>query len=153
MENIIVPSWPGIHRDKPNIFFTSNEIDFTLHDQVKLADWITFTIEEEGYALNRIDYIFCTDEYLLKINQVHLQHDDYTDIITFPLEENPIVGEIYISVERVTENAASFGVAFEDELHRVMIHGILHLCGYEDHEEDDIQEIRAKEELYLQRLG
>jgi rRNA maturation RNase YbeY len=114
--------------------------------------WLTDAIEEEGYELGRIDYIFCSDEFLLDINRTHLQHEDYTDIITFPLEENPIVGEIYISIERVGENALAFNTAFEDELHRVMIHGVLHLCGYDDHEEDDIQEIRAKEEEYLARL-
>ncbi|MFZ1676116.1 MAG: rRNA maturation RNase YbeY [Saprospiraceae bacterium] len=149
MENIIVPSWPGIHREKPNIFFTTNEIDFDLPDPEGLVEWITDAIAEEGYELDRIDYIFCSDEFLLDINRTHLQHDDYTDIITFPLEENPIVGEIYISIDRVRENASSFHIAFEEELHRVMIHGVLHLCGYDDHEDDDIQEIRAKEEEYL----
>ncbi len=152
MENIIVPSWPGIHREKPNIFFTNNEIDFDLHDPERLVEWITDAIAAEGYELDRIDYILCSDEFLLDINRTHLQHDDYTDIITFPLEENPIVGEIYISLDRVRENASSFHITFEEELHRVMIHGVLHLCGYDDHEEDDIQEIRAKEEYYLRQL-
>ena len=152
MENIIVPSWPGIHRDNPSIFFTSHEIDFELIDSERIVVWLTDAIEEEGYELGRIDYIFCSDEFLLDINRTHLHHEDYTDIITFPLEENPIVGEIYISIKRVKENALEFNTAFEDELHRVMIHGVLHLCGYDDHEEDDIQEIRAKEEEYLARL-
>ncbi|HZV69718.1 MAG TPA: rRNA maturation RNase YbeY [Saprospiraceae bacterium] len=152
MENIIVPSWPGIHRENPGIFFTSNDIDFELNDTEVLVDWIAGAIEEEGYQLDRIDYVFCSDEFLLDINRTHLNHEDYTDIITFPLEENPIAGEIYISVDRVKENAASFHISFEEELHRVMIHGILHLCGYDDHEEEDIQEIRAKEEAYLKQL-
>ena len=152
MENIIVPSWPGIHREKPNIFFVSHDIDFELANPERIVIWLTEAIEAEGYELGRIDYIFCSDEFLLDINRRHLQHDDYTDIITFPLEENPIVGEIYISIERVRENASSFFTAFENELHRVMIHGVLHLCGYDDHEEDDIEEIRAKEEQYLALL-
>lgn len=152
MENIIVPSWPGIHREKPSIFFTSHEIEFDLSAQDRIVDWLTEVIEEEGFELGRIDYIFCSDEFLLDINRTHLQHDDYTDIITFPLEENPVTGEIYISIDRVRENAISFQTSFEDELHRVMIHGVLHLCGYDDHEEEDIQEIRAKEEDYLDRL-
>ncbi|MEP6647413.1 MAG: rRNA maturation RNase YbeY [Saprospiraceae bacterium] len=152
MENIIVPSWPGIHREKPSIFFASHDIDFHLRNQEATIDWIIAAIEEEGYTLNRIDYIFCSDEFLLDINRTHLKHDDYTDIITFPLEEDPISGEIYISIDRVKENASTFEVAFEHELHRVMIHGVLHLCGYDDHEDDDIQEIRMKEEHYLVRL-
>ena len=152
MENIIVPSWPGIHREKPNIFFTIHDIEFDLNDQDNLVDWLTDAILEEGYELDRIDYIFCSDDFLLEINRTHLQHDDYTDIITFPLEENPIAGEIYISIDRVKENAVAFQTKFEDELHRVMIHGVLHLCGYDDHEEEDIGEIRAKEEEFLKEL-
>ncbi len=123
-----------------------------MKDPELLAEWITAAIEEEDFTLGRIDYIFCSDDFLLDINRSHLDHDDYTDIITFPLEEDPVVGEIYISIERVRENAASFDTTFENELHRVMIHGVLHLCGYDDHEEDDIQEIRAKEEEYLNEL-
>ncbi len=152
MENIIVPSWPGIHREKPSVFFTTNEIEFQLKDPELIAEWITAAIEEEDFTLGRIDYIFCSDDFLLDINRSHLDHDDYTDIITFPLEEDPVVGEIYISIDRVRENASSFNTNFEDELHRVMIHGVLHLCGYDDHEEDDIEEIRAKEEDYLNEL-
>lgn len=152
MENIIVPAWPGIHRETPSIFFASHDIDFVLRNQDALIEWITSAIEEEGYGLNRIDYIFCSDEFLLDINRTHLQHDDYTDIITFPLEEDPVTGEIYISIDRVKENASTFDVPFEHELQRVMIHGVLHLCGYDDHEDDDIQEIRMKEEHYLERL-
>ena len=152
MENIIVPSWPGIHHEKPSVYFTNHDIDFVLGEQEKIADWIRETIEEEGFQLGRIDYIFCSDNYLLEINRKHLGHDDFTDIITFPLEENPVTGEIYISIDRVQENSISFQSDFEDELHRVMIHGVLHLCGYDDHEEDDIQEIRGKEEDSLDRL-
>ena len=153
MENIIVPSWPGIHHEKPSVYFTNHDIDFVLGEQEKIADWIRETIEEEGFQLGRIDYVFCSDNYLLEINRKHLGHDDFTDIITFPLEENPVTGEIYISIDRVRENSVSFQSGFEDELHRVMIHGVLHLCGYDDHEDDDIREIRDKEEDYLYRLG
>ena len=148
MENI-VPSWPGIHREEPSINFTSHEIDFRLADTKRHVSWIIDTVEAEGYIPGRIDFIFCDDDFLLDINRRHLGHDDYTDIITFPFEENPIVGEIYISIDRVKENAETFHVRFEDELRRVMIHGVLHLCGYDDHEEDDIEEIRRKEDEYL----
>lgn len=148
MENI-VPSWPGIHREEPGINFTSHDIDFELPDASRHAAWIIDTVEAEGYFPGRIDFIFCTDEFLLEINRRHLGHDDYTDIITFPYEEDPIVGEIYISIDRVKENAAAFGINFEEELRRVMVHGILHLCGYDDHEDEDIEEIRKKEDEYL----
>jgi len=92
VENIIVPSWPGIHHEKPSVYFTNHDIDFVLGEQEKIADWIRETIEEEGFQLGRIDYIFCSDNYLLEINRKHLGHDDFTDIITFPLEENPVTG-------------------------------------------------------------
>lgn len=148
MENI-VPSWPGIHHEKPEIHFTSHEIDFALAHENEIADWLHDAIEEEGFELGRIDYIFCSDEYLLEINRRHLDHDDYTDIITFPLDHDPLAGEIYISIDRVKENAHSFHTSFDNELHRVMIHGVLHLCGYDDHEVEDIEEIREKENYYL----
>ncbi|HQW03710.1 MAG TPA: rRNA maturation RNase YbeY, partial [Saprospiraceae bacterium] len=93
------------------------------------------------------------DEFLLEINRNHLDHDYYTDIITFPLNDNPLIAEIYISIDRVQENATGLNIPFEDELHRVMIHGVLHLCGYDDHEEEDIRVIRKKEEFYLKKLA
>ena len=150
MENIIVPSWPGIHREESGITFTIHDINFQLEHQTDLVAWLEYAIQQEEFELDHIDYIFCSDEFLLNINKEHLNHDDYTDIITFPLEEDPIVGEIYISVDRVRENAKSFDTPFETELRRVMIHGILHLCGYDDHEDDDIEEIRQKENYYLE---
>lgn len=148
MENI-VPSWPGIHRHEPSVNFASHNIDFKLKAEKRITAWVIETIEAEGYELDRIDFIFCSDDFLLDINRTHLHHDEYTDIITFPLEENPITGEIYISVDRVKENAASFQTSFDNELRRVMIHGVLHLCGYDDHEEGEIEEIREKEDKYL----
>jgi rRNA maturation RNase YbeY len=152
VENIIVPSWPGIHRETPHITFTAHEIDFRLPAQETLVAWLMNVIAEEGFETGLVEYIFCSDEFLLEINKEHLQHDDYTDIITFPLHEDPLTGEIYISVDRVKENAITFGNSFDDELHRVMVHGVLHLCGYDDHEEKDVKEIRAKEDEYLARL-
>ena len=147
-----MPSWPGIHRDKPAIHFTNHEIDFELADEEQHVTWMMNAIEAEGFDLDRIDFIFCSDEFLLKVNRQHLNHDDYTDIITFPFEENPIAGEIYISIDRVKENAKTFEIRFEEELRRVMIHGILHLCGYDDHDADDVEEIRAKEDNYLREF-
>lgn len=150
-----MPSWPGIHRHRPSVNFHTYEVDFKLPAKKRHTAWIIDAFEAEGFDLDRVDFIFCSDNYLLQINQTHLGHDDYTDIITFPFEENPVIGEIYISIERVRENADSFDMPFEEELRRVMIHGVLHLCGYDDHEEDDINEIRDKEEQYLEafRIG
>ena len=100
-----------------------------------------------------LNYVFCTDNYLLSINQQFLNHDTLTDIITFdlgePEEHNQITGEIYISVDRVRENAVKFGVTAEDELHRVIFHGMLHLCGFKDKKKQDSAIMRAKEEECL----
>lgn len=144
-----MPSWPGIRSDEEGINFTNHQIDFTLNNANQHIAWLIHAISEEGYNLQRVDFIFCADTYLLEINRSYLGHDYFTDIITFPFEENPILGEIYISIDRVKENADSFDIPFEEELRRVMIHGILHLCGYDDHEEPDIEEIRDKEDKYI----
>ena len=148
----IDPFWPEPEEEDTGIFFACHDVDLDITDPDGWSAWIQEAIDEEGYELTRIDYIFCSDEFLLEVNRTHLDHDFYTDIITFPLNPNPIVAEIYISVERVKENAQQFSKSFLDELHRVMIHGILHLCGYEDHEDLDVAMIRKKEEYYLKKL-
>ena len=148
----IDPYWPETDADESGIFFTCHDIELDLHDAESWADWIHEVLEDEGFELARVDYIFCSDEFLLEVNRTHLDHDFYTDIITFPLNSNPVMAEIYISIERVKENAASFFKSFDDELHRVMIHGILHLVGYDDHEEHDVEIIRKKEEEYVKRV-
>ena len=118
-----------------------------------LKKFLEDLIRLEGREIERVDFIFCSDEYLLKINREYLKHDDFTDIITFDLSEREgrLVSEIYISVERVRENAAHFGVGFEKELHRVMFHGLLHLCGYKDKSVEEVKVMRGKEEEYLQQ--
>jgi len=151
VENID-PFWPEAEANDTGIFFTCHDVDLDTLDADTWSTWIKEVIEEEGYELARIDYIFCSDEFLLEVNRTHLDHDFYTDIITFPLNPNPIIAEIYISLDRVRENATSYSVSFEDELMRVIIHGILHLCGYDDHEEADIAFIRKKEAYYLKKL-
>jgi rRNA maturation RNase YbeY len=151
VENL-VPDWPGVHREEPEINFTPHDVDFHLDQEDAIRSWLIAAIDAEGYDLQRIDFIFCSDDFLLEINRTYLQHDDYTDIITFPMEENPILGEIYISIDRVKENAATYGISFSEELRRVMVHGILHLCGYDDHEDEDIEEMRNKEAKYLALL-
>ena len=112
---------------------------------------IQLFIKEEK-PLHSIDIIFCSDEYLLEINKQHLQHDFYTDIITFDLSEslaNPIIGELYISVDRVRDNAALRDEKFSTELLRVIFHGLLHLCGFKDKTKSDIKTMREKEDEYL----
>lgn len=116
------------------IHFFINETSIKIPERRKLKQFINQLFIREGMVLNVLTYIFCTDKYLLSINKEFLHHDDYTDIITFclsnPLE--PIVGEIYISVDRIIENAEQLGQGINRELHRVMFHGALHLCGYKD---------------------
>lgn len=105
---------------------------------------------KEKILLNRLDYVFCSDEYLLKINQKFLKHDYYTDIITFDLSETKKTqGEIYISIDRVRENAVLNSVFFKEELVRVLFHGALHLCGYKDKKKEEIVLMRKKENYYL----
>jgi probable rRNA maturation factor len=130
------------------------ETPVTLKDRTGLKKQISSVFRKEGVKLGGLNYIFCTDKRLLKINQDFLKHDYYTDIITF--EINPkgqrIEGEIYISVDRVKENAHLLGISFKQELLRVILHGALHLCGYKDKTPSQIKEIRQKEEFYLSTL-
>ena len=117
-----------------------------------LKNFIIQLFIKEKKSLQSIDIIFCSDEYLLQINKQHLQHDFYTDIITFDLSEslaNPIIGELYISVDRVRDNAALRDEKFSSELLRVIFHGLLHLCGFKDKKAKDIKTMRQKEDEYL----
>ncbi|MXN92650.1 rRNA maturation RNase YbeY [Flavobacterium sp. Sd200] len=123
------------------------ETDFELSNEVKYAEWLGEVIDSEDKTEGEINYIFCDDEYLLQKNIEFLNHDTLTDIISFDYTMgNLISGDIFISIERVKENAADFRVAFEEELKRVMCHGILHYCGYKDKTQEDEQLMRAKEE-------
>ncbi len=123
------------------------ETDFNLEDESKFTAWISNVCMSEGFTLGDLNYIFCNDAYLLNINQSYLQHDDYTDIITFDYTVGKVLsGDIYISIERVSENSISFEVSLQNELLRVMAHGLLHLMGYKDKEQKHIIEMRAKED-------
>ena len=129
------------------------ETDFTLELEEQISSWISNTIKEEGYKLEEINYVFCDDDYLHKLNVEFLNHDTLTDIISFDYSLGKIVqGDIFISVERVADNAKDFSVSFNDELHRVIIHGVLHYCGYKDKLERDAKVMRGKENYYLQAL-
>ena len=126
------------------------EADFNLVDEDKLTSWILDAIKKEGYKIGDINYIFCTDEYLHKLNVEFLNHDTLTDIISFDYTVGKIIqGDIYISIDRVRDNAIDYGVDFKDELLRVMIHGVLHFCGYKDKTHDESKVMRAKEEYYM----
>ena len=127
-----------------------SETDFTLQNSDEIAQWISKTITQENCEEGEISYIFCDDEYLHKLNVEFLKHDTLTDIISFDNSlGNQINGDVFISVERVKENAETFNVAFENELHRVIIHGILHYCGYKDKSKEDASVMRKKEEEAL----
>ena len=133
------------------IEFTSEDIDFDLADKAAVSQWLFRVIEAEGFDLETLNYIFCSDEYLLQMNQRYLNHDTYTDVITFDLseEEGVIEGDIFISIDRVKDNAEQLQVSSTDELHRVMAHGLLHLLGYSDKTETDQQQMRQKEDYCL----
>lgn len=126
-------------------FFYETEVCFKEESSYK--DWLSRVVVSEGFLVGALNFIFCDDEYLLKINEQYLNHIDYTDIITFDYSENKSVsGDIFISVERVKDNAKKFSVSEEEELQRVMAHGILHLCGYKDKTEEDSAVMRKKED-------
>lgn len=123
------------------------ELDFSLQQEDQYEAWISSILASEDFLIGEINYIFCTDEYLHEINVKYLDHDTLTDIISFDYTENQVVsGDIFISIDRVKENAAEFEVAFDQELLRVMAHGILHYCGYKDKSEKDEALMRQKEE-------
>jgi len=131
------------------IEFTSTN-DFKLSNNAALKKWIEFAIHQENRELGEINYIFCDDEYLLKINIKELNHNTLTDIISFDYTvQNIISGDIYISSQRVDDNASIFKTNYKDELHRVMIHGVLHYCGYADKTSKEKETMRAKEDYYL----
>jgi len=124
--------------------------EFKLEDESEVSKWISSIISAEGFEEGEISYVFCDDEYLLKLNVEFLDHDTLTDIISFDYSlGKQIHGEIYISTERVLENASEFETSFTNELHRVIIHGILHYCGYKDKTEQDKLIMRKKEETSL----
>ena len=119
-------------------------------DSEFLVSWISKVVESENKMLGEITYVFCSDEYLLEMNREHLNHDYYTDIITFDYcFENFVSGDLFISIDRVLDNAKEFSLDFKDELDRVCVHGVLHLCGYKDKSEADEVLMRSKEDEKL----
>lgn len=132
------------------IHFFSEEIDFKIRNPRKIKEWINVSAKKELKDLAEINFIFCSDKYLLHINKRYLNHKTLTDIISFDYSDMGLLsGDIYISIERVKENAEKYNVEFQEELRRVMIHGVLHLSGYKDKKPSDILVMRKKEGAYL----
>ena len=122
------------------------ETHFTLSSKTFYKNWIKIIIKNECFKTGEINYIFCDDAYLLRINQQYLEHEEFTDIITFDYREGKTIsGDIFISIERVKENAQIFGESFHDELLRVLSHGVFHLCGYKDKTKNEASKMRQKE--------
>lgn len=135
------------------IHLFEEDVTLKIKNKLNIKKWLKETIENEGYKLGELNYIFCSDEYLHQMNVSYLNHDTLTDIITFDNSniEGKIIGDIFISVDRVAENAKKFEVEFIDELNRVMVHGALHLVGYKDKKKEEQEKMRAKENYYLNR--
>lgn len=133
------------------ISFNKADASAVLGNRVALKSFIEKKVKREGIKVESLDYVFCTDKYLLKINKKYLSHDYYTDIISFDLSEVPgqLIGEVYISVDRVKENAKVHNSSFKTELHRVIFHGALHFCGYKDKKPSDAKKMRQMEDLWL----
>jgi rRNA maturation RNase YbeY len=130
------------------------ETDFKLQNETKIQTWISSCIDTYGYTEGEINYIFCDDEYLLKLNVEFLEHDTFTDIISFDYTLGKLIsGDIFISVERVRENAQNFNQSFDNELNRVIIHGILHYLGFKDKSKSDKLQMRSEEDTCLSLLN
>lgn len=148
MEEFDFPDLEDVEKEE-GIFFSYEGLDEDIIDEERIEEWIREVLDSEKKLSGSINYIFCTDDFLLEINKEYLNHDTYTDIITFQYSSEPIEGDIYISVERTRENASDLAVEEEEELRRVIVHGALHLCGYKDKSELEAKEMRAKEDFYL----
>lgn len=137
----------------PTVEFHLEDIHLALPDAELMQQWLHSLVERENGTLHRLTFIFCSDQYLHQLNRQYLQHDTLTDIITFPFREAPVVeGDIFISIERIRDNATQFNVSFDRELHRVMAHGVLHLCGYLDKTPEDKKIMTQKENDALSLL-
>ncbi len=146
--------WELEQNEEDLVLYHTEDIDFELEHQNILSAWVKDTISIESKHLQQINFIFCSDAYLHNLNLQYLQHDTLTDIITFPYLELPLIeGDIFISIDRVRENARAYGSTFEQELYRVMIHGVLHLCGYTDKTAAEKAEMTKQENQGLERLS
>ena len=133
------------------IIFFNEDIKFKFKGKINFKTWLNKVVDKEGFKIKDLNYIFCSDEYLHKINVDYLDHDTFTDIITFDNSEDEsiIEGDIFISVERIEENSQTLNTVFDDELKRVIVHGLLHLCGHGDYSVEDKAEMRRLESEYM----
>ncbi len=136
------------------INYFSESINYSINDEKTISDWLHLITKTENFDISELNYIFCNDKYLYSLNVEYLNHDTFTDIISFDFsEENgKITGDIYISIERISENAKKFSKTFENELHRIMAHGLLHLLGYSDKTKSEKLVMTEKEDYYLSLL-
>jgi rRNA maturation RNase YbeY len=132
------------------VSYHTEDCSLKFTDRRAVSRWIAETAAAEGFRRGEIAVIFCSDDHLLAMNRQHLGHDYYTDIITFDYTESRVVsGDLFISVDTVRRNAQEYGIPFLQELHRVIVHGVLHLCGYKDKTPAEARQMRAKEDFYL----
>jgi probable rRNA maturation factor len=147
------PELPPEEAPELPVSFHFEDVPNKLPDLLVMTAWVLSVGESEDQPIREIHFIFCSDEYLLTINREHLQHDYYTDVITFPHADGPpLQGDIFISIERVEDNARQLGLPFWHELGRVMVHGVLHLAGYGDKNPEAEAEMRERENFYLENL-
>ncbi len=135
------------------IIFNVEDSDFELENTEGVVSWIEKVVGLEKKRIGGISYIFCSDDYLYKLNVEYLDHDTLTDILTFPYNRSPLEGDIFISIDRVKDNAQDLNIPFETELHRVIIHGVFHLCGYLDETDEQETLMRQKEDEALLLLN
>ncbi len=137
-----------------SINFFNEDVSVGKISKRKLKSWVQFAIKREGFECGELNYIFCSDNYLLQINREYLSHDYFTDIITFNYVENKLIsGDIFISIDRIKENASEYKVSFENELQRVIIHGVLHLLGFDDQDDASQEVMTRKENEYLDEFS
>lgn len=135
------------------VFFHNEDVDFPFHQKNKKKRWLKDVIEHLDFKLGNISVIFCSDDYLLSLNKKHLNHNYYTDVITFNYCSNETIsGDIFVSVDRVRAFSIDTNTSFLSEINRVIVHGVLHLCGFDDKKPDEILKMRKLEDLYLTKL-
>lgn len=146
--------FPDFTAEEPEtpVSFNFEDVEFELPDEAKLSDWLQGVAGSENKEFVEVSYIFCSDERLREMNVEFLDHDYYTDVITFPYSDDAVHGDVFISYDRVKDNAQTLGLPFEQELCRVLVHGVLHLAGYLDKTPEAEQVMRQKEDFYLARI-